>query len=314
MNIIRLNELKFLSLDKKDLSLEEEEQVLEFIKLLNSSENVHILYRGENTNLLKNKYNEEDIFKIARYIFNIGEKADHLIKYSIPKNEYETLISEFQKLIDKLKENKYNEYFLDQDIKNFQNIIDDIDESNFINYKKLFFYYYSLLHNKDRQVDSIVISTSCSRSIAEKAVTNNGKFKSGNILYLFAPNRLLKNGYIIKQTKINELKKLDSFISRLIKDKDYPRIIKYEYNEDEFFIFKVIFPHFIFGTELLEEKVFIPNPEIFKISGFESVLENGFPLDQSKFGEYIKETSFKRYMDTYDFDVFRGNDVDKNQN
>ena len=305
-----INELKFQSLEKKNLSLEEEKHLVTFINLFNSSENVYILYRGENTEFLERKYNKEDIFEIARYIFNIGEKADHLIKYSIPKNECETLLSEFKNLIDKLKKKSYDRYFLKYDIKNFENIINDLNESNFINYKKLFFYYYSLLHNKDRQEDSIVISTSCSRSIAESAATNNRKFKSRNILYLFAPKRLLKNGYIIKQTKIN---KLDSEISKLIKEKNYPRIKKYKYNEYEFFIFKVIFPHFIFGIELLEEKVFIPNPEIFKVSQMETVLENGFPLDQSKFGEYIKETSFKRYIDTYEFDVYRGNDADKNQ-
>jgi hypothetical protein len=313
MNITRLNELKFQSLEKKNLSLEEEKQVVKFINLLNSSENVYILYRGENTEFLEKKYNKEDIFEIARYIFNIGEKADHFLTRSIAENEYETLISEFKNLIDKLKKKSYDRYFLKYDIKNFENIINDLNESDFINYKKLFFYYYSLLHNKDRQEDSMVVSTSCSRLIAESAATHNRKYKSGIILYLFAPNRLLKNGYIIKQTKINELNKLDSEISKLIRDKDYPRIITYENKENEFFIFKVIFPHFILGIELLEEKVFIPNPEIFKESELETVLENGLSLDQSKFGEYINETSFKRYMDTYDFDVFKGNDMDKNQ-
>lgn len=290
--------------------LSEEDLVLynKFVNLLlspNYRRNKQLIYRGDKN--IREKYNTgtEDLTKLSKLIFMVGDKAayfrENQLKYNIKDESIYSFL--FDKFADKVcNPSKFHNSqtlcvvnnFLDSNPqfriffgnKDNKDLFEGkIEESN--DKESIIDYYFSLLHliGKSANGASYFLSSSKSFKIAEKFRNDEGI-----ILIGWVPSKE-KNKFIISYEDTEKLNKK-------IKELGLPIYERSPYPEQREICLKCgMFPHFIIGYVYKND--FIINPHLLDFmrsmnddAEFKNMLRRGLRIDQSNFDDLISKTKF----------------------
>lgn len=263
------------------------------------------IYRGLSLDFLcKNlgvDSNKPNYKKLLEKLFMIGEKSKYF-KYKnsefnlsdSSKTMFENIfdwISSSLSMADKLEIQKFckqNIFFVSffSNTRNrikFINTIANLNENIKISIRN---YYLILLHQFDNnpyKVRSLHTSTTIDTNVSSYFATNDGV-----IIHAWIPRKEIQNyTHIIKQNN------LPLYISPFVYEK-------------ELSILPGIFPHYMIGLEIIEGKKFYVNPYLFTNYNINKhTFLNGLNIDQSRFFDYLKDTSYKKFVLKYKNNIFQ---------
>jgi hypothetical protein len=301
-NIYRKYELK--KLDRRDL-LHYTEFLLRLVKLT-TSKAIQPVFRGDNLENLfyrlgfNHGYSDENLEEFLKRFYMIGQKSKHFfdIEVSVNQNKRNIGIDDvgdhvfeiiFDNIFSVLKsKNSSTKAFFDKN-EEFYNFF-KLKRGNKINFLKkiselkgdgkLYFkdYYLRLLH----QLGSI-------------------KYKSHSHFVSTSPFYKIAQGFACNDASSQSVI-IHTWSSINYRDRKYKNIELPKYkgepyrSQRENSFFAGILPHFIIGLEIIEQKKFFINPNIFVNEITDDLFFNGLKIDQEEFDVILKKT---RYSSSY---------------
>jgi hypothetical protein len=298
----------------RDLSTPEFEKLTAFIFAITQAQvlkQVNVLYRGESYSNLKEKLNMKgstpDYQKLNDFIFLIGEKGRAYQKEYRKKVKFDHQlfsVSDTSSLVFKYIFQKFNQALkLDKSaVRHFKNsnskfsgfFLDDGNEKHFVQKvgespKKQLIeirdYYLMPLHHLGSvgyYNNSILLSTSTDKKVAINFARSRGERHS--VIFISWVSR--KKPFPVQRKTSISVGKYDL---PTYKTSFYP-------HQSETSLKGGILPHYLIGYVKDDWEMEL-NPNLFSTQNeFKQILQNGFEIDQIKFGEKLKETNYTVYF------------------
>ena len=311
--------------NNKCLSIKEKEKFEQLHHLLNAKiqENrLIVTYRGEKKERLEKKLGEKyNTKKFFNRLFYFGEKAKIYYKQSkeslenkdylksitdISDDTFQFIFQEINKIITSknIHSQKYNRVqdFIEneqsftaffRDNSNLPNFCSNLKKINEKDKFRIRNYYLYFIHTHGLGNNSLFVSTSLEKSIAQSFAIDGDRQKTqGIIIYNFIPNSLIEY-YCISHS--NNWKLINIKYQNL----ELPTYTHDLYPEQkEVAIIGALFPHFIFGIHNIKNELFQVNPHIFTRENFDiyKILEDGFDIDQENFHQEVIKTGYTGYI------------------
>lgn len=289
--------LRFCVQDNKNILIplqsEELQYFRKFIRKIHLNKNIKRLYRGMNLEATCNRLgiydDDEKLSNLADRLFMLGEKSRYFLQ-NIPNIKmqscsWETFCQIFNALSNETllmtnnfyrKNEDFCEFFLDKgNIDKFIYNFNDADNKERFIIRN---YYLALLHQlacSAYQNYSLHVSTTEDINVARKFALHKS---NGIILFCWS------------QVK---------YLPEVIKQYNMPIYDSAPFEEErEDSHFAAIFPHFIYGVQIINSNNFIINHHMFTDDNRNienSILYSGIKINQSDFLEYLKKTTYKTY-------------------
>ena len=108
------------------------------------------------------------------------------------------------------------------------------------------------------------------------------------------------NGIVLFSWKIKNKQNINKYrVSSLFNDLPHYNSLPFE-NEKEYTDFKGLFPHYIYGFQIIRENknIFVVNHHLFSRfnKNIKKTIQQGIFIDQSNFDKILEETNYKKFF------------------
>ncbi|WP_112478901.1 hypothetical protein [Vibrio variabilis] len=316
--------MEYLKSDFIALSSEEMHKLKSFRSFISEKDKegeVLLLYRGEEQrNVNRRLFSDQSDFvsgKMYERAFYFGEKARHFFidRFDVDRSfltgindcSEETLGFIFDRISNvlnsperrsRVQENtseKFREFFGTPSNKRmFVERINDTDNSQSkLNARDYYLYWLHIAGSPGIRTETPLVSTSVDRKVAREFSKVERNPKEKFIFHYFIPKPFHAHAIAPWVSEHHQRIVTGCGLPTYKSLGLYPR-------QREVAVKGALFPHFIIGIELVSEKRFVVNSQLFNVdfADFEQVSRQGFPIDQRDFSERVFNTGYIRWGQT----------------